>query len=62
MFFFLVDGRRILSGILHYLPLKQEDQERMLDKFTSVTRATLKGIAVIGMVQGSRVGAAFAAV
>jgi len=62
MFFFLVDGRRILSGILHYLPLKQEDQERMLDKFTSVTRATLKGIAVIGMVQGSLVGAAFAAV
>ena len=62
MFFFLVDGQRILSGILHYLPLKPEDQERMLDKFTSVTRATLKGIAVIGLVQGSLVGAAFAAV
>jgi predicted PurR-regulated permease PerM len=62
MFFFLVDGQRILSGILHYLPLKPEDQERMLDKFISVTRATLKGIALIGMVQGSLVGAAFAAV
>jgi predicted PurR-regulated permease PerM len=62
MFFFLVDGRRILGGILHYLPLKPEDQERMLEKFTSVTRATLKGIAVIGMVQGSLVGAAFASV
>jgi predicted PurR-regulated permease PerM len=62
MFFFLVDGQRILSGILHYLPLKPEDQERMLDKFTSVTRATLKGIAVIGMIQGALVGAAFAVV
>jgi predicted PurR-regulated permease PerM len=62
MFFFLVDGQQILSGILHYLPLKPQDQERMLDKFTSVTRATLKGIAVIGLVQGSLVGAAFAAV
>jgi len=62
MFFFLVDGQRILSGIMHYLPLKPEDQERMLDKFTSVTRATLKGIAVIGLVQGALVGAAFAAV
>ena len=62
MFFFLVDGQRILSGILHYLPLKLEDQERMLDKFTSVTRATLKGIAVIGIVQGALVGAAFAVV
>jgi predicted PurR-regulated permease PerM len=62
MFFFLVDGQQILSGILHYLPLKPQDQERMLDKFTSVTRATLKGIAVIGLLQGSLVGAAFAAV
>jgi len=62
MFFFLVDGERILRGILHYLPLKTKDQERMLDKFTSVTRATLKGIAVIGLVQGALVGAAFAAV
>jgi len=62
MFFFLVDGERILRGILHFLPLKPEDQERMLEKFTSVTRATLKGIAVIGMVQGALVGAAFAAV
>jgi predicted PurR-regulated permease PerM len=62
MFFFLVDGKQILSGVLHYLPLKPEDQERMLDRFTSVTRATLKGIAVIGVLQGSLVGAAFAAV
>jgi predicted PurR-regulated permease PerM len=62
MLFFLVDGQRILSGILRYLPLKPEDQERMLEKFISVTRATLKGIAVIGMVQGSLVGAAFASV
>jgi predicted PurR-regulated permease PerM len=62
MFFFLVDGQRILNGILRYLPLKPEDQERMLDKFTSVTRATLKGIAVIGLIQGALVGAAFAVV
>lgn len=62
MFFFLVDGERILKGILHYLPLKPEDIDRMLDKFTSVTRATLKGIAVIGMIQGAMVGAAFAVV
>jgi predicted PurR-regulated permease PerM len=62
MFFFLVDGKYILKRILHYLPLKPEDIDRMLDKFTSVTRATLKGIAVIGMMQGALVGAAFAVV
>jgi predicted PurR-regulated permease PerM len=62
MFFFLVDGQRFLSWIMHYLPLKQEDKERMLDKFTSVTRATLKGVAVIGILQGILTGAAFAVI
>jgi predicted PurR-regulated permease PerM len=62
MFFFLVDGERILNWIMRYLPLKQEDEERMLDRFTSVTRATLKGVAVIGILQGILTGAAFAVI
>ncbi len=62
MFFFLVDGDRILGWIMRYLPLKQEDGERMLDRFTSVTRATLKGVAVIGILQGTLTGAAFAVI
>ncbi|MFO7708214.1 MAG: AI-2E family transporter [Desulfobacterales bacterium] len=60
MFFFLVDGERILNKILYYLPLKPCDQQRMLEKFTSVTRATMKGVAVIGILQGALTGAAFA--
>ena len=60
MFFFLVDGERILNKILYYLPLNPVDQQRMLEKFTSVTRATMKGVAVIGIIQGSLTGAAFA--
>jgi len=62
MFFFLVDGERFLNWIVRYLPLKQEDGERMLDRFTSVTRATLKGVAVIGILQGILTGAAFAVI
>lgn len=62
MFFFLIDGKGILKAILRYFPLKAEDKERMLDKFTSVTRATLKGIAVIGIIQGVLAGVAFAVV
>ncbi len=61
MFFFLVDGERILNKVLYYLPLKPADQERMLDRFTSVTRATIKGVAVIGILQGALTGGAFAA-
>jgi len=62
MFFFLIDGDRLLDKILYYLPLEDEDERRMLDKFTSVTRATLKGTAVIGILQGGLAGLALAVV
>jgi predicted PurR-regulated permease PerM len=59
MFFFLIDGDKLLHKILYYLPLKDQDEQRMLNKFTSVTRATLKGTAVIGILQGGLAGFAF---
>jgi predicted PurR-regulated permease PerM len=62
MFFFLMDGSKLLHKILYYLPLESKDEESMLGKFTSVTRATLKGTIVIGFLQGGLAGAAFAAV
>jgi predicted PurR-regulated permease PerM len=62
MFFFFMDGKKLIDKILYYLPLEDQDERRMLDKFTSVTRATLKGTAVIGILQGGLAGAAFAVV
>jgi predicted PurR-regulated permease PerM len=62
MFFFLMDGRRMMLKILYYLPLESRDEQNMLGKFTSVTRATLKGTIVIGALQGGLAGAAFAVV
>jgi predicted PurR-regulated permease PerM len=62
MFFFLLDGHRLLEKILYYLPLEDKDERRILDRFTSVTRATLKGTAVIGIIQGGASGIAFAVV
>jgi predicted PurR-regulated permease PerM len=62
MFFFLMDGGKLLHKILYYLPLESKDEESMLEKFTSVTKATLKGTIVIGVLQGGLAGAAFAAV
>jgi predicted PurR-regulated permease PerM len=59
MFFFLKDGPRMLQGVMLYLPLEEGDKEQMLDRFTSVTRATLKGTMVIGVAQGSLAGLAF---
>lgn len=62
MFFFLMDGPRMLQAVTSYLPLADEDKERMLDRFTSVTRATLKGTVFIGITQGALSGLAFWAV
>ncbi len=60
MFFFLIEGDRILKKILYYLPLEDHDERRLLDKFTSITRATIKGTLVIGILQGGLAGLAFA--
>ena len=60
MFFFLRDGSQLLSQILYYVPLHTEDELRMVDKFVSVTRATLKGSLIIGILQGALAGGAFA--
>ena len=59
MFFFFKDGHKILERIFYYLPLNDEDETRMLARFTSITRATVKGTLVIGAIQGALAGVAF---
>jgi predicted PurR-regulated permease PerM len=61
MFFLLMDGGALLRRILYYLPLGHEDEMRMVDRFVSVTRATLKGTLIIGVIQGTLAGLALAA-
>jgi predicted PurR-regulated permease PerM len=60
MYFFLMDGDKLMKKILYYLPLESTDESVMLEKFTSVTRATLKGTMLIGILQGGLAGIAFA--
>ena len=56
MYFLQMDGPKML----YYLPLNSDDENLMLNKFTSVTRATIKGTMLIGLLQGSLAGIAFA--
>lgn len=58
MYYFLVYGRDYLGKLLYSLPLNSEDEKRLLEKFTSVTRATLKGTFIIGAIQGAMGGIA----
>ena len=59
MFFFLKDGKQIMATILHYIPLAAQDKTRMVQQFTSITRATVKGTLLIGIIQGALDGVAF---
>jgi predicted PurR-regulated permease PerM len=59
MYFFLADGPALLDSALGYLPLAASDKQHMLDRFVSVTRATLRGTVLIGAAQGVLAGLAF---
>jgi predicted PurR-regulated permease PerM len=61
MFFFFRDGRKIIARIFYYLPLHHEDEMLLLERFRSVTRATIKGTLVIGIIQGALAGLGFRA-
>ena len=52
MFFFYVDGPRMVQRLIRWSPLKDEYERILIEKFVSVSKGTLKGILVIGIIQG----------
>lgn len=60
MFYFLTSGQVLLERILYFLPLQDRDEQILLRRFTSVAGATIKGTLIIGIMQGSICGLAFA--
>lgn len=59
LFYFLIDGPKILASILQYIPLERGQKDELLERFVSVTRATLRGSLLIGLLQGTVAGLAF---
>ncbi len=59
LYYFLVDGERIRRSLEDALPLESEQKRRLLAHFVSVTRATLKGTVVMGVIQGALGGVLF---
>jgi predicted PurR-regulated permease PerM len=59
MFFFFRDGKQIVRRIFYYMPLSHDDEMLLLERLTSVTRATIKGTLVIGIIQGALAGLGF---
>ncbi len=60
MFCFLNDGAAVLNWTFDRMPLSASDKKRLLSTFSSVSRATIKGTVIVGIVQGGLAGAAFA--
>lgn len=52
LFFFLRDGTRLLEKLSHLLPLGDQKERKLFDRFVSTARATLKGTLIIGLAQG----------
>lgn len=59
LFFFLRDGTYLIDTIIGAAPIGDVRERRLLAKFAEVTRATLKGTLVIGIVQGGIGGLIF---
>jgi predicted PurR-regulated permease PerM len=59
LYFFLRDGDYLLQQIIHALPLGDDRERALFAKFAEVSRATVKGTLVIGLVQGALGGSIF---
>jgi len=60
LFFLIRDGKSLLNYVMHRIPLPETNKARLLDRFVSVTRATVKGTFLIGVIQGVLAGVAMA--
>jgi len=58
-FFLIRDGDVIVLAIRHAIPLSQTDKDALLEKFTAVIRATIKGNMLVAAIQGALGGLAF---
>jgi predicted PurR-regulated permease PerM len=59
LFFLLRDGDRIMTRVRQALPLQQRLQYELAGKFTTVTRATIKGSLAVAVAQGALGGLIF---
>ncbi len=60
LFFFLRDGHSIIELIIRILPIGDESERHLVSKFGEVSRATVRGTLVVGILQGTLGGILFA--
>ncbi|MEX2401930.1 MAG: AI-2E family transporter [Rhodothermales bacterium] len=60
LYFFVRDGNKIVSNLIRVMPLGDDRERKLFEKFAEVARATIKGTLVVAIVQGSIGGITFA--
>lgn len=59
LFYFFIDGKKAVQKFMEISPLADKHEDLLIQKFTSMTRATLKGTLALGLIQGTMGGFAF---
>lgn len=52
MFYFFRDGEKLLEYLKSISPLKNAEESKLFDRFAQISRATVKGTLIIGIIQG----------
>ena len=52
LFYLLMDGEKLVKKIMQLSPIKDSYENNLIDKFNSITRATIKGTILIAILQG----------
>lgn len=53
LFYFFRDGTRIVERLKYLSPLREAHEDRLIEQFVLISRATVKGTLVIGLIQGT---------
>lgn len=62
LYYLLVGGRDLVKRLMYLSPLKDSHEKLLINKFISISTATVKGTLVVGLVQGTLGGILFAIV
>ena len=53
LFFLFKDGDYFVKKVKYFFPMSEEYKDALISRFVSISRATVKGTLLIGMIQGS---------
>ncbi|KKR21670.1 MAG: putative permease PerM family protein [Candidatus Moranbacteria bacterium GW2011_GWA2_39_41] len=59
LFYLLIDGNKLIKKIMQLSPLRDNYENILIEKFNSITRATIKGTILIAIMQGFLGGVLF---